>query len=401
MGEYSYKSASAPSAGKAARIHQEGPFERYISRKVASLAGSGWEISPDDSGFDAADALVFDDFVEFLERTAPEKLDKMRREKGQRWRAHLRRALVRRLESMGTILTLRRGLPMAGYQTIECMAGYPDDERIPGARECYDANILRFMHQVHYQTAGRKSLDFALFINGIPVATGEVKTELTQTVRDAINEYAEQRKPVEPDGGRKNPLLMYKRGAPSCTSPCPRTRCGCARTSGRSRASRPSLASCRSTWAATAARATPTLPRASTRPTTCGTRSCRGTTGCPSSTGFVFEEVERQTGRERADTATGRHADLPPLPSVRRRAQADSGCPRARAPVSRYLIEHSAGSGKTETISWTAHDLARLRRADGEQDVLERHRGHRQAVAGPEHQEDHLPAFEKRRDRSL
>ena len=43
MGEYSYKSASAPSAGKAARIHQEGPFERYISRKVASLAGSGWE----------------------------------------------------------------------------------------------------------------------------------------------------------------------------------------------------------------------------------------------------------------------------------------------------------------------------------------------------------------------
>ena len=32
----------------------------------------------------------------------------------------------------------------------------------------------------------------------------------------------------------------------------------------------------------------------------------------------------------------------------------------------RYLIEHSAGSGKTETISWAAHDLARLRRADGE-----------------------------------
>lgn len=189
MGEYFYKSVSASPSGKAARIHQEEPFERYISRKVASLADSGWELSSNDSGFDASDALVFDDFVEFLERTAPDKLDKMRREKGQRWREQLRRALVRRLESIGTILTLRRGLPMAGYQTIECMAGYPDDERIPGARDRYDANILRFMHQVHYQTAGRKSLDFALFINGIPVATGEVKTELTQTVRDAIDEY--------------------------------------------------------------------------------------------------------------------------------------------------------------------------------------------------------------------
>ena len=84
----------------------------------------------------------------------------------------LRRALVKSLERNGTVLTLRKGFQMAGYQTIECMAGYPDDERVPGARERYDANILRFMHQVHYQTAGGKSLDFVLFVNGIPVATG-------------------------------------------------------------------------------------------------------------------------------------------------------------------------------------------------------------------------------------
>ncbi len=156
---------------------------------------------------------MFDDFVAWLEATAPEKLDKMRREKGARWEDQLRRALVKSLERNGTVLTLRKGFQIAGYQTIECMAGYPDDERVPGARERYDANILRFMHQVHYQTAGGKSLDFVLFVNGIPVATGEVKTELTQTVRDAIDEYVDERRPIEPDGGRKNPLLMYKRGA--------------------------------------------------------------------------------------------------------------------------------------------------------------------------------------------
>lgn len=131
------------------KIHQEDAFERYISRKVAALGGAGWALSPDDTGFDPNDALVFDDFVAWLEATAPEKLDKMRREKGARWEDQLRRALVKSLERNGTVLTLRKGFQMAGYQTIECMAGYPDDERVPGARERYDANILRFMHQVH------------------------------------------------------------------------------------------------------------------------------------------------------------------------------------------------------------------------------------------------------------
>ena len=357
MGEYSYKSASAPSAGKAARIHQEGPFERYISRKVASLAGSGWEISPDDSGFDAADALV-----EFLERTAPEKLDKMRREKGQRWRAHLRRALVRRLESMGTILTLRRGLPMAGYQTIECMAGYPDDERIPGARKCYDANILRFMHQVHYQTAGRKSLDFALFINGIPVATGEVKTELTQTVRDAINEYAEQRKPVEPDGGRKNPLLMYKRGAVvhfavsedevwMCTNlgPFP------------SKSSKPRFLPFN--LGRNGGAGNPDAPEGEYKTHYLWDTILQRDNWLSIFDRLVFEEVESKpdaTGRYRkvATQIFPRYHQF----DVERKLIADA---REKGPGQRYLIEHSAGSGKTETISWTAHDLARLRRADG------------------------------------
>lgn len=74
------------------KIHQEAPFERYISRKVAGLEHSGWALSPDDTGFDPNDALVFDDFVAWLEATAPEKLDKMRREKGARWADQLKRA---------------------------------------------------------------------------------------------------------------------------------------------------------------------------------------------------------------------------------------------------------------------------------------------------------------------
>ena len=345
------------------KIHQEAFFERYISRKVAELAGYGWEVSPDDTGFDPSDALVFDDFVVWLERTEPEKLDKMRREKGARWESQLRRALVKNLETKGTVLTLRKGFPMAGFQTIECMAGYPDDERVPGASERYDANILRFMHQVHYQTAGGKSLDFALFINGIPVATGEVKTELTQTVRDAIDEYADERKPVEPDGGRKNPLLMYKRGAVvhfavsedevwMCTNlgPFP------------NRSAKPRFLPFN--LGRDGGAGNPDVPEGEYKTHYLWDTILKRDNWISIFDRFVFEEVE-----DRQD-ATGRYrkAATQIFPryhqfDAERKIVADA---RENGPGRRYLIEHSAGSGKTETISWSAHDLARLRRPDGE-----------------------------------
>lgn len=345
------------------KIHQEAPFERYISRKVAGLEGSGWELSRDDEGFDASDALVLEDFAAWFEKTAPEKLEKLQREKGERWKDHLRRALVKSLEKNGTVLTLRKGFQMAGYQTIECMAGYPDDERVPGARERYDANILRFMHQVHYQTAGGKSVDFALFVNGIPVATGEVKTELTQTVQDAIDEYTEERKAVEPDGGRKNPLLMYKRGAVvhfavsedevwMCTNlgPFP------------SKAAKPRFLPFN--LGRDGGAGNPDAPEGEYKTHYLWDTILRRDNWLSIFDRFVFEEVEdRQdaTGRWRksATQIFPRYHQF----DAERKILADA---REHGPGRRYLIEHSAGSGKTETISWCAHDLARLRREDGE-----------------------------------
>ena len=129
------------------------------------------------------------------------------------WMSNLQLALVKSLEVNGTVLTLRNVFQMAGYQTITCSGHYPDDPRLPKLKNFYDNNILRVMHQVHYQTAGNKSMDLVFFVNGIPVATAEIKTDLTQSVQDAIREYQDERKPIEPGSNRKNFLLMYKRGA--------------------------------------------------------------------------------------------------------------------------------------------------------------------------------------------
>ena len=158
-------------------LHLETHFERYISRKLTELGDAdGWRISRDDTGFDPNTALYMPDFIEYVTATAPDKVEKMKKNLGGNWESNLRMALVKSLENAGTVTTLREGFKMAGYQTIKCSGHYPDDPRLPNQKKEYDANILRVMHQVHYQTAGGKSLDMVFFVNGIPVATAEIKT---------------------------------------------------------------------------------------------------------------------------------------------------------------------------------------------------------------------------------
>ena len=57
------------------------------------------------------------------------------------------------------------------------------------------------------------AIDLVFFINGVPVATVEVKTDFTQSAAAAIEQYKLDRQPVDPVTKRKEPLLTFKRGA--------------------------------------------------------------------------------------------------------------------------------------------------------------------------------------------
>ena len=342
-------------------LRLETNFEHYISRKLNELSDSGWQISENDNGFDADTALYMDDFISYIMATAPQKIEKMKKDLGGSWKSNLEKNLVHSLEVDGTVQTLRNGFFMAGYQTIECSGHYPDDVRIPNIKEKYDANILRVMHQVHYQTAGNKSLDLVFFINGIPVATAEVKTELTQTVYDAIEEYQTQRKPIEPGTRRKNPLLMYKRGVVVHFA-----------------------ISESEIWMCT--NLEPEVPRF--LPFNKGTSDGHagndpmqeGDTDYP--TGYFWNEICQKENWLRIfhdfifenvskkEDATGRLKEV--RTQLFPRFHQWSCVTKCLNDVKnhgvgrRYLIEHSAGSGKTETISWTAHELINLRKPDGD-----------------------------------
>ncbi len=77
----------------------------------------------------------------------------------------------------------------------------------------YAANRLRVVRQVRYSVHNENSIDLVLFLNGLPVATAELKTDFTQSVGDAIDQYRFDRHP-KPKGQAAEPLLSFPSGAP-------------------------------------------------------------------------------------------------------------------------------------------------------------------------------------------
>ena len=342
-------------------MHRETNFEKYISSKILELStDNSWRISNYDTGFDPNTALVMDDFIEYFETIEPLKAEKMKKSMGSNWISNLTKQLVKSLEVNGTVYTLRNGFSMAGYQTIRCSGQYPDDPRLPDLKKYYDANILRVMHQVHYQTAGNKSLDLVFFINGIPVATAEVKTNLTQTVQDAIIEYQVERKPIEPDTRRKNYLLMFKRGAIvhfaiseseiyMCTNLEPdKPKFLPFNIGNNGHAGNP-----------------PLKDEDTDYPTGYFWNTiCQKDNWLKIFHNFIFEEVTKKPD------ATGRIKEVATQIFPRyHQWNCVTKCiddVKQNGVGQRYLIEHSAGSGKTATISWIAHELIRLMDSKGD-----------------------------------
>jgi len=71
----------------------------------------------------------------------------------------------------------------------------------------------RVVRQVRYSPHGEESIDLVLFVNGIPVSTLELKTDFTQPVENAKNQYRNDRLPKNPKNGHVEPLLTPIRGA--------------------------------------------------------------------------------------------------------------------------------------------------------------------------------------------
>ena len=247
----------------------------------------------------------------------------------------------------GLLELLRNGFSLAGVGKIELVTFKPATGFNPAHREKYAANRFAIVRQFHFSTARPKdSIDLVILINGLPLLSMEVKNEFTgQTWQHAEQQY------------RKD------RGA-----------------------SEPFLKACVVHFAVdnTTISMTTKLENGKTRflPFNRDLKNPRIEGNF--ATAYLWESVLRADSlldllqnylhlEEKTDEATGRVSTALIFPRYHqldcvRELLAEA---RAHGPGENYLIQHSAGSGKSNTIAWLAHQLANLfTEADGDNSQL-------------------------------
>jgi type I restriction enzyme, R subunit len=340
-------------------MHHEVKFEAELCEY---LDKHGWLYSQNDAGYDRQRALFPEDVFAWLQDTeSAEWAKKVKPTSTALAQEKARQSLLDRLVKVldlpvaqggGALNVLRKGFKDTPADFPRLMQKRPETIAAPAVTARYAANRLRVVRQLHYSTKHNNSIDLVLFCNGIPVATLELKTDFTQSVNDAKLQYMQDRLPAG------EPLLGFG-----------------------TRALVHFAVSNDEVWMTTklAGSATYFLPF---------NRGNDGQAGNPpddqggSATSYLWREVlQRDTWLDilgkfvhvetnrRKDPVTKKVTESRELIFPRyhqldavTRLVADS---REKGPGVKYLVQHSAGSGKTRTIAWTAHRLATLHEAAG------------------------------------
>ncbi|MDQ3432520.1 MAG: type I restriction endonuclease, partial [Actinomycetota bacterium] len=280
----------------------------------------------------------------FLRETQPEVCDSLALgEDGPTRRKFLAR-LQGEITRRGTIDVLRHGLKH-GPHHLDLFYGTPSPGNAKAA-ERYAANRFSVTRQLRYsRDETQRALDVGLFINGLPVATFELKNSLTkQTVADAVQQYQRDRDPREKlfEFGRcvahfavdehEVRFCTHLKGKASWFLPFNQ-----GWNDGAGNPPNPDGLKTDYLW-----------KRVLTRD---------GLTDILENYAQVVETKDEKTGRKKATQVWPRFHQL----DVVRRLLADAA---AHGAGRRYLIQHSAGSGKSNSIAWLAHQLIGLKRDD-------------------------------------
>ena len=192
-------------------LHKEISFEQEICEHLAS---QGWLYAEGDAAaYDRALALFPADVLAWVQATQPKAWEVLTKNHGSKAADTLLQRLRDQLDQRGTLDVLRHGVELLGLKTPLMLAQFKPALAInPDILERYGANRLRVVRQVRYSLHCENSIDLVLFLNGLPVATVELKTDFTQSIGDAIDQYRFDRNP-KPKGQPPEPLLSFPNGA--------------------------------------------------------------------------------------------------------------------------------------------------------------------------------------------
>lgn len=328
-------------------LHQEHHFETEICQ---SLASQGWLYAQGDAAlYDRTNALFMPDLLAWIEETQSESWQRLTKTHGALLDERLAERVRKNLNERGTLDVLRRGVEMLGLKEPLMLVQFRPALAInPVIQKHYEANRLRVVRQVRHSVHNpQDAVDLVLFVNGVPVSTAELKSDFTQGVSDAVDQYRFDRDP-HPKGKQSEPLLNFPGGAlvhfaVSQTEIMMTTR----------------LAG----------------PSTYFLPFNRGNHGGAGNAPNPEgfATSYLWEEVwareswldilhryligKRDEKKQLKSVIFPRYHQL----DATRKLVADV---LQKGAGERYLIQHSAGSGKTNSIAWTAHFLADLHDAN-------------------------------------
>lgn len=333
--------------------HREKHFEAYI---LVQLQKQGWLIG-DTKKYDTEYALYPDDLVTWMQATQPDKWDKLCKDHPEDTSSAVMHRLSKVLEKDGTVYALRQGFSIAGCGHIDLSEAEPEDKRNADVLKRYEANILRVVPQLRYHPTRELAIDLVFFINGLPVATVEVKTDFTQSADAAVEQYKADRLPVDPKTKRREPLLTFKRGAVVHFALSESEIQMATKLAGEN---------------------TFFLPfnqghdgHAGNPPSQNGEypvayfweQVCQKDAWLRIFHSFVY--VEKKDVVDLKGNWSKKETLIFPRFHQWSAVNAMIADAREHGPGMQYLCEHSAGSGKTSTIAWTAHDLVKLRHDNG------------------------------------
>jgi type I restriction enzyme R subunit len=155
--------------------------------------------------YDRSLCLIPRDVIDFILATQPKEWQRLKEHHGAEVRERFLKRLSLEIERRGALDVLRNGMKDSGCKftlTYFRPASGLNEE----LQRLHAANLFAVVRQLHYSEKDKdKSLDLALFLNGIPIFTAELKNPLTgQTVEEAIKQYQTMRDPREP-------LFVYDR----------------------------------------------------------------------------------------------------------------------------------------------------------------------------------------------
>ena len=172
----------------------EAAFETAIE---AALLDDGYT-RVDAKGFDRERAIFPDEALAFIRATQGKVWEKLEALHGEQTGARVLESLCKWLDTHGALATLRHGFKYFG-RTLRVAFFRPAHGLNPELEAHYQANRLGLTRQLHFSPKSQKSLDVVLSVNGIPVVTLELKNPLSgQTVANAIHQYRHDRDPREP-----------------------------------------------------------------------------------------------------------------------------------------------------------------------------------------------------------